>query len=82
MFLKNAWYVAAQSHVVGDALLPLTLLGENLVLFRDSNGAAAALVVVRGSGRTRSPTRLISMVSPGIGLRRKWLMGFMRRNPK
>jgi len=43
MFLKNAWYVAAWDHELKDQLLPLTVLGENVVLYRQRNGTAAAL---------------------------------------
>jgi phenylpropionate dioxygenase-like ring-hydroxylating dioxygenase large terminal subunit len=43
MFLRNAWYVAAWDHELGDALVPRTILNENIVLFRGEDGAAAAL---------------------------------------
>jgi vanillate monooxygenase len=43
MFLYNAWYVAAWDHEVGRALLPRTLLSQNVVLFRTEDGAVAAL---------------------------------------
>ncbi len=43
-FLQNAWYVASQSKEIdGDTLLPLTIMGEKLVFFRNSDGKAAAL---------------------------------------
>ncbi len=43
MFVRNAWYVAAWDHEVGRGLLPRTLLGEAVVLFRTEDGAVAAL---------------------------------------
>ncbi|HEX4765166.1 MAG TPA: aromatic ring-hydroxylating dioxygenase subunit alpha [Lichenihabitans sp.] len=43
MFLKNAWYVAAWDHEIGRDLTPKTILGENVVLYRKQDGAAAAL---------------------------------------
>ncbi|WP_312526177.1 aromatic ring-hydroxylating dioxygenase subunit alpha [Paracoccus sp. (in: a-proteobacteria)] len=43
MFLKNAWYVAAWDHEVGRELKPVTMLGQNLVLYRTQDGRAAAL---------------------------------------
>ncbi len=43
-FLQNAWYVAVQSgEIINDTLLPLTLMGEKLVLYRDNTGKAVAL---------------------------------------
>lgn len=43
-FLQNAWYVALQSHKLSkDILLPLTVMGERLVLFRDNHGRPIAL---------------------------------------
>ena len=43
MFLKNAWYVAAWDHEVERALKPITVLGENVVLYRTQDGRPAAL---------------------------------------
>ena len=43
MFLRNAWYVAAWDREIGQDLHPLTLLGERLVFFRQSDGRVAAL---------------------------------------
>ena len=43
MFLRNAWYVAAWDHEVGRALLPRTILSQNIVFFRTEDGAVAAL---------------------------------------
>lgn len=42
-YLKNSWYVAAWSDEVGNALLAGTVLGEPIVLGRQSNGVAFAL---------------------------------------
>ncbi|MFK7962333.1 MAG: Rieske 2Fe-2S domain-containing protein [Burkholderiaceae bacterium] len=41
--IKNAWYVAAWSHELGDKPLARKLLGEDVVLFRTGAGNAAAL---------------------------------------
>jgi phenylpropionate dioxygenase-like ring-hydroxylating dioxygenase large terminal subunit len=43
MFLRNAWYVAALDRELGDRLLPLRILGEDIVLYRQANGVPAAL---------------------------------------
>ncbi|MCB1882860.1 MAG: aromatic ring-hydroxylating dioxygenase subunit alpha [Geminicoccaceae bacterium] len=43
MFLRNAWYVAAWDHEVTDGLVPVRVLGENVVLYRTTSGKAAAL---------------------------------------
>jgi len=43
MFIKNAWYVAGWSEDFGQSLTPLTLLGEQVVIYRDSAGNPAAL---------------------------------------
>lgn len=42
-FLKNTWYVAAQSHEITEDVLGRTICGEPVVLFRTSDGAPAAL---------------------------------------
>ncbi len=43
-YLQNAWYVALHSDKLSrEALLPLTLLGENLVFFRNDAGVPFAL---------------------------------------
>ncbi|HEY8581037.1 MAG TPA: aromatic ring-hydroxylating dioxygenase subunit alpha [Beijerinckiaceae bacterium] len=44
MFLKNLWQVAAFSAELKDAPLARTLLGEEVVLFRDAAGAPVALL--------------------------------------
>jgi len=43
MFLKNAWYVATWDHEIKRELTPVTMLGENLVLYRRQDGKVAAL---------------------------------------
>jgi len=43
MFVRNAWYVAAWSHQIGDALTPVRMLDEAIVLTRLSDGRVAAL---------------------------------------
>ena len=42
-FLKNAWYVAAESHEVADGLLGRVICGDPVVLYRTDSGAPAAL---------------------------------------
>ena len=42
-FVRNAWYVAGWSTDFGDDLVPLTLLAQNLVVYRTSEGQIAAL---------------------------------------
>jgi phenylpropionate dioxygenase-like ring-hydroxylating dioxygenase large terminal subunit len=42
-FLKNTWYVAAESHEVTDGVLGRTICGEPVVLFRTDAGTPAAL---------------------------------------
>lgn len=43
MFLRNTWYVAARSDEIGEALKPMKILGENIVLYRKADGTAVAL---------------------------------------
>lgn len=43
MFVRNAWYVAAWEREIGDGLVPLTVLGLPVVLFRQPDGAVVAL---------------------------------------
>jgi vanillate O-demethylase monooxygenase subunit len=43
MFLTNHWYVAAFDDEVGRVLLARTILGEDLVLFRRTDGTVVAL---------------------------------------
>lgn len=45
MYLSNAWYVANWSPEIKRALTPLTILGENIVFFRDENNDPVALEV-------------------------------------
>lgn len=42
-FLMNAWYVAAESHEVGRSPLGRVICGEPVVMFRQEDGAPAAL---------------------------------------
>ena len=43
-YVKNTWYVAAWSHEVGEGdLHAIDILGEPIVIFRDSNGAPRAM---------------------------------------
>jgi len=43
MFPRNYWYVAAWDHEVSDCPLDRTILGESVVLYRDTTGAPIAL---------------------------------------
>lgn len=43
MFLRNAWYVAAWDRDVGAGLVPTTVLGEAIVMYRKLDGNVAAL---------------------------------------
>lgn len=43
MFLRNAWYVAAWDHEVTASPRAVRLLGEDVVLFRRTDGSVAAL---------------------------------------
>ena len=43
MFLRNAWYVAASDRDVGAGLVPTTVLGEAIVMYRKLDGDVAAL---------------------------------------
>jgi phenylpropionate dioxygenase-like ring-hydroxylating dioxygenase large terminal subunit len=43
LFLRNCWYVAAWSADIGEALKPVRLLGDDIVLYRAPNGEVAAL---------------------------------------
>jgi phenylpropionate dioxygenase-like ring-hydroxylating dioxygenase large terminal subunit len=42
-FLRNSWYVGAWSHEVTRTLMPRTLLGEPVLLYRKENGEAVAI---------------------------------------
>ena len=42
-FLRNAWYVAAWSHEVGQKLMDRTLLGESVCLYRKEDGTAVPI---------------------------------------
>ena len=43
MFLKNFWYTAAFSDEVGPELLPRTLLGEDVIIYRTRDGEPVIL---------------------------------------
>ena len=43
MYLRNSWYVAAWDHEVASGLVPVTVLGEKIVLYRKIDGVVAAL---------------------------------------
>ncbi len=43
MFVRNAWYVAALDAELTDQLLPVKLLNERVVLYRQTNGNPVAL---------------------------------------
>lgn len=43
MYLRNAWYVAAWDHELGDGPLARVVLEEAVVLFRTADGGVAAL---------------------------------------
>lgn len=43
MYLRNAWYVAAWDHELGEKPVARTILGEGVVLFRSGDGQPAAL---------------------------------------
>lgn len=42
-FVRNAWYVAGWSRDFGDDLKPVTITGQNMVMFRASTGRVVAL---------------------------------------
>ncbi|MCZ8108445.1 MAG: aromatic ring-hydroxylating dioxygenase subunit alpha [Burkholderiales bacterium] len=43
MFLRNTWYVAGRSDEIGEALTPMTILGEKIVLYRRADCVPVAL---------------------------------------
>ena len=43
MFLKNAWYVAAQSDSISKSLTSLKILGDNVLFYRNTAGGIVAL---------------------------------------
>jgi vanillate O-demethylase monooxygenase subunit len=43
MFLRNAWYVAAWEHEIGERPHGVTLLGDPVVIYRTTNGRYAAV---------------------------------------
>ena len=42
-YVRNAWYVASWSHEIKDRLIRITIMGENIVLFRSRDGIISAL---------------------------------------
>ena len=42
-FLENAWYVVAQSHELCGQLASYRILGDDILLYRDSNDLPVAL---------------------------------------
>ena len=53
-YVKNAWYVAGWASEFGDDLRAVTILEENLVMFRNSKGVVVAL-------EDRCPHRLLPL---------------------
>lgn len=43
MYLKNAWYVAAWSHELGDELITRTICDQPVLLYRKEHGEAVAI---------------------------------------
>jgi vanillate O-demethylase monooxygenase subunit len=43
-YLRNAWYMAAWSHEVGESMFTRRMLGEPMLLFRKQDGTVAAIV--------------------------------------
>ena len=43
MFLRNTWYIAAWNRELGDKPMAVRVLGEDIVLYRKSDGSAVAL---------------------------------------
>ena len=43
MYLRNSWYVVAWSRELADKPLAITVMDENLVIFRDPEGRPAVL---------------------------------------
>jgi len=43
MFVRNAWYAAAMSHECASRPLARTILGEQVALFRTTDGRSVAL---------------------------------------
>ena len=51
MFIRNAWYVAAWDREITDKPVPVTLLGEDVVLYRQDDGSAVALEIARHAAK-------------------------------
>ncbi len=53
-FVRNSWYVAGWSHDFAQGLIPLEIIGQRLVLFRDTKNRLSAL-------EDRCPHRLLPL---------------------
>ena len=53
-YVRNAWYVAGWSSEFDDTLKPVTILEENIVMYRDAQGGVVAL-------EDRCPHRLLPL---------------------
>lgn len=53
-FVRNSWYVAGWSHDFSDGLVPSEIIGQRIVLFRDTAGTLCAL-------EDRCPHRLLPL---------------------
>ena len=42
-YVRDAWYVASWSHEIKDRLIRITVMEENIVLFRSKDGIISAL---------------------------------------
>ncbi len=63
-YLRTAWYMAAWSGEVGDALLRRRLLDEPVLLFRKQDGTVAAPVFLGiDSGGTRARRVLQGLIA-------------------
>ena len=60
MFIQNDWNVAALSSEIGDGPVAFTILGQPIVLFRDSHGVAISRE--DRCGHRESPLSLGSVV--------------------
>jgi phenylpropionate dioxygenase-like ring-hydroxylating dioxygenase large terminal subunit len=65
MLIKNAWYIAAWGHEVGEQLLARTICNEEIVLFRDRETGKAAALIDRCCHRG-TPLRFGEVVGAGV----------------
>ena len=65
MLIKNAWYIAAWGHEVGEQLLARTICNEEIVLFRDRETGKAAALLDRCCHRG-TPLRFGEVVGTGL----------------